>query len=322
MITCSKCGGENEPTFKFCFHCGSPLAAAAPEPAPAAPAWPSNCPQCDEAISSGQRFCGSCGFNIANHVEAASTQAAPQHTAQSDPAASAPLETAAQSTTSAAAGASRGTSSPFALIFIQPDGHSGEQFPLHEGQNIVGRSTGLEMFTRDEYLAPEHALLTLDGQSLSIQELDISNGVFLRLTEPVELAHGDELRIGQERLRFEMLSDLEAERSGSETTPLLGAPLGQAWGRLVRISALDDGDQVFLLHDREHQLGRERGDILFNGDHYVSGLHARIVKDNGSVIIEDLQSSNGTFLRLHEETELDHGSLLLIGSQPFKIQLS
>ncbi len=38
MITCSRCGKENQDLYKFCLGCGAKLQAAAPAPKPAPPA--------------------------------------------------------------------------------------------------------------------------------------------------------------------------------------------------------------------------------------------------------------------------------------------
>ena len=69
------------------------------------------------------------------------------------------------------------------------------------------------------------------------------------------------------------------------------------------------------------QLGRERGDVLFPEDGYVSGLHGRLTCEGGRVTLTDLGSSNGSFIRLTEETELESGDVLLMGQQLFRIAL-
>jgi pSer/pThr/pTyr-binding forkhead associated (FHA) protein len=69
------------------------------------------------------------------------------------------------------------------------------------------------------------------------------------------------------------------------------------------------------------QLGRERGDVLFPEDGYVSGLHGRLTCDGTKVMLTDLGSSNGTFVRLGEETELQSGDILLMGQQLFRVTM-
>ena len=65
-------------------------------------------------------------------------------------------------------------------------------------------------------------------------------------------------------------------------------------------------------------LGRERGDIIFPEDGYVSGLHCRIHSEGGKVVLTDVGSSNGTFTRVRNERTIKKGSLLLMGQQLFR----
>lgn len=62
-------------------------------------------------------------------------------------------------------------------------------------------------------------------------------------------------------------------------------------------------------------LGRTSGQIQLN-DHAISRRHAEIRPVNGHWILEDLGSSNGTFVngqRIHEPTRLNHGDQIKIG---------
>ena len=68
-----------------------------------------------------------------------------------------------------------------------------------------------------------------------------------------------------------------------------------------------------MLRGAEQVLGRERGDILFRDDGYVSGRHARLFADSGRYFIEDLKSSNGSFVRIRGERNIQSGTLLLLG---------
>lgn len=57
-------------------------------------------------------------------------------------------------------------------------------------------------------------------------------------------------------------------------------------------------------------IGRERGDILFSEDGYVSGTHARFSYRQGWPFLQDLASSNGTYLRIPAERAVTPGNLL------------
>ena len=66
-------------------------------------------------------------------------------------------------------------------------------------------------------------------------------------------------------------------------------------------------------------LGRERGDVLFPEDGYVSGLHAAWSCATNGSSSTDLNSSNGTFIRVRGERVVKPGSAILMGQQLFRI---
>jgi hypothetical protein len=68
-------------------------------------------------------------------------------------------------------------------------------------------------------------------------------------------------------------------------------------------------------------LGRERGNILFPEDGYVSGLHVNIFTENNKFYMTDLGSSNGSFIKLDDEGTFPAGTFLLMGQQLFRIDI-
>ncbi len=146
------------------------------------------------------------------------------------------------------------------------------------------------------------------------------NGVYKKLARdvPVELKPNDVFRIGQEIIRFEPLTTQPPSPDGVER---LGAPSKGYVGRIALVIGRDATGNAFPVPESGVQLGRERGDILFPEDGYVSGLHCRLSYDQGKVTMVDLGSSNGSFIRLREETSLESGDVLLMGQQLFRIAL-
>ncbi|MEQ9319040.1 MAG: FHA domain-containing protein [Polyangiaceae bacterium] len=54
----------------------------------------------------------------------------------------------------------------------------------------------------------------------------------------------------------------------------------------------------------------------------MSRKHANVIREEGDrYAVEDLGSSNGTFVQVIEETELRNGDVLLMGQQLFRIAL-
>jgi pSer/pThr/pTyr-binding forkhead associated (FHA) protein len=81
------------------------------------------------------------------------------------------------------------------------------------------------------------------------------------------------------------------------------------------IEGPDAGKQIAV--DRAIVIGRDQGSDLVLDDGEVSGQHARITPaPDGSATVEDLESTNGTFVNQNELTgpaRLDPGDELLVG---------
>jgi pSer/pThr/pTyr-binding forkhead associated (FHA) protein len=246
----------------------------------------------------GFKFCGSCGFDM-TAVWARGAAPAP---APAPAVAPAPL------------GGSRGR-----LVLIRPDGSEGDSFPLEE-MTVVGRDAG-GPFATDSYLSPRHAIFAFKGGQLVVTDQNSLNGVYVRIERdvPTELRDGDVFRIGQEILRFEAIP---APAPGPNGVEIMGSPNPGFLGRISLIIGRETTGNSFPIPPGGMHLGRERGDIVFPEDGYVSGLHCRIHSEGGRVVLTDVGSSNGTFLRVRGERTVPAGALLLMGQQLFRVQLA
>ncbi|MCA9547990.1 MAG: FHA domain-containing protein, partial [Myxococcales bacterium] len=145
---------------------------------------------------------------------------------------------------------------------------------------------------------------------------------FLRIKAEVELFHRDMFRIGQQLLRFEEMSQVRPAVPGAgDGTTVLGSPVRGAWGRLALVVGMQSHGSVWVLRRPEEQLGRERGEILFPEDGFVSGGHCKLLTRDGRFFLRDIGSTNGSYLRIKGEGILAQGDLLLLGQQLFKVDL-
>lgn len=210
------------------------------------------------------------------------------------------------------------------LVLILEDGTDGAALDLLPTLTVIGRD-GVDLpFPHDDFLARRHAEFYFEDGALWLRPLESTNGVFVQVHQEVELESGDIFRIGQQLLSFEMLSAIVAELEEDprgQAIPL-GSPIPEgAWGRLGQLIAPDTLGSVYLLGGTEVYLGRERGDITFPGDGFVSGLHAQITQRGGRCFLKDLGSSNGTYLRLTGPAQVQKGTLVLAGQQLFRVEL-
>ena len=265
-----------------------PVAAAAP------PSGAVVCGDCNHVNAPTNRFCASCGAKLAKPVAAPAPAATP-----------APVAAPAATTT-------------IILTALRADGSEAGSYTLPSAPTtIIGRDTGA-VFAGDSYLSPRHALFTLKGSKLSVRDESSLNGIYRKLKreDPISLTFGDVFRIGQEIMRIEALTTVAATADGVER---LGSPSKGYVGRLALITGRDTAGNTFPIPEAGLHLGRERGDILFPEDGYVSGLHCRLAWEKGFMVLTDLGSSNGTFVRLTGETDLVDNDVLLMGQQLFRV---
>jgi pSer/pThr/pTyr-binding forkhead associated (FHA) protein len=98
---------------------------------------------------------------------------------------------------------SRDRGARYRLVQLLDGGGVGEVFPLREGENVVGREAGDVTFPSDRYVSGRHARLTVRGEEVTLADAGSSNGTFVRIAGPVELAPGDQLLVGTELLRVD-----------------------------------------------------------------------------------------------------------------------
>jgi len=132
------------------------------------------------------------------------------------------------------------------------------------------------------------------------------------------LASGQRFRIGQELLLFEGMPSADA---GASDVVAQGADADGVVGTVALVVGRETVRPSHPVPERGLNLGRERGDVLFPEDGYVSGLHCHISYEDGDVWVTDLGSSNGTFVQLVGEAEISNGDVLLMGQQLFRVTL-
>jgi len=213
------------------------------------------------------------------------------------------------------------------LVVVGEDGEDGASFDLFEGINVMGREADCLAFPDDDFMSTPHAEFHVDDGGLEVRPADTTNGVFYRLDKSHALSTGDEIRLGQELLRMHLFSEEMGRNGGGvqadvEGTVSLGSVLPEAvWGKLEQVLGPGAHGSVFLLAGDEVNIGREQGDVVFPKDGYVSGTHARIVRCDDHASIEDLGSSNGTYVRLSDTRRLEDGDHILAGQQLLRVDL-
>jgi len=202
------------------------------------------------------------------------------------------------------------------LVAVNRDGSDGRVIEIDAEAFDIGRTEGSLNFAEDPYLAARHARLLVQNGKIILRALDGVNGVFVRV-QACDLAPGDSFLVGKELLRFEPLAAEERDPPSlvEHGVRIFGSVPREAWGRLRQLTIAGTARDVWHLTRPELVLGREEGDVTFPDDEFMSRRHAAVKRVGSKTRLEDLGSSNGTFVRVRGDRELKAGDLLRIGDQ-------
>lgn len=327
IINCPYCGAEQPSNFKFCGSCGEKIPeieADADEELEEEEESPS-----PGSVSTSPGTPGGDGEGVQDEQEEFAREEQPKTGRRHSPTprgggASAvqqgvtePEQAPAPDTDDGQPGEVAESEAPARLVVIRPDGTEGASIQVPEDKLTIGRDSEIEALSGDPFLSPEHASILFEDGDFIIRDEGSLNGIFREVTGETNLEDGDLVRIGQELIKFELYDEDPQDGSG---TLLAGSPDSGHWGRLTLVAGPEVFTEAYALDEPEVTIGRESGDILFRDDGFVSGTHAQVTRANGTPILRDLDSSNGTFLQIRDDYQLEDGERVLMGQQLFRLE--
>lgn len=252
------------------------------------------CKQCASPVPPGHKFCGACGATVPldiqqRQVEYFGTMQAP--------------------------GKAR-------LVLIRGDqGVAGVTYLLHGSEHVAGRQDAQILFPEDNWLSPKHANFLYRGEKLIVRDEGSTNGIYVRVKKPVEIAFGEHFLCGQQMFR---LDPTPKDTSGPEAdeTFFYSSPKQPSPYRLVQVLAGGTDGMVLCAGEDPVVIGREDADMNFPDDSFLSGNHAKVEASAKGCLVTDLGSKNGTFVRVHGETELVHSDYVFIGKQLLRVEMT
>lgn len=186
------------------------------------------------------------------------------------------------------------------------------------GEVMTAGTTGDLAMPDDPFVAPVQMRFFFSGGRLAVEDAAGGNGVFARLKGERELPVGGELRLGRQRL---LLETLGAPAPAADGTVAWGSPDPGYRLRMVQLYEGGMRGGAFPLREGDNLLGREMGDIVFPTDGFVSGRHAVLKVRGDRLVVRDVGSSNGTFLRLTSAVFVDSGDQFLVGRELVRVEL-
>jgi pSer/pThr/pTyr-binding forkhead associated (FHA) protein len=250
------------------------------------------CRSCSTPVPLGHKFCGRCGAAIPPEIVNARTQFFGQ------------LQMPGKAK----------------LILIRGDGIEGLSYQLNAEQHVVGRN-GQLVFPDDPFVSPRHANLFYRNGRLVVRDEGSLNGVFLRVRQSAEIVPGDFFLAGEQLFRVEGPPRAN-DGPAPDGTYFYSSPKHQSQFKLVQI--LEGGTQGMAVCARGVglQIGREGGDMNFPLDLFMSAQHCKVDEAGGRLTLTDLNSRNGTYVRLKAERDLAHGDYLFIGRKLLRVEIT
>jgi len=99
------------------------------------------------------------------------------------------------------------------------------------------------------------------------------------------------------------------------------APADQNETYRIRFRSPTDSPCRFDWTGEELTIGKASDcDLVVTDDEYLSRRHVRLIRSEGKVVLEDLGSANGTFLRVRRPVALEPGDEILVGTSLFTLE--
>jgi hypothetical protein len=176
---------------------------------------------------------------------------------------------------------------------------------------ILG-SGGIIALPGERFCHAREAAILFKHSRLWLQDFEAGNGVFLRIKAPVELEPGDEFIVGDQLLRIERNP---VPRDGPDPGPtyFYSSPKWVSSFRVVQIFEGGARGACVLAHGTTLQIGSTVGDFVFPSDSLVSEQHCLIEEQAATILLTDLGSHTGVFVRIKGEQELVDGDQLEVG---------
>ncbi|MFO0665789.1 MAG: FHA domain-containing protein [Polyangiaceae bacterium] len=187
-------------------------------------------------------------------------------------------------------------------------------------ETIIGRS-GTVTIAKERFAHPEEAKLVWKDDRLWLIDIPGGNGAFLRVQHLVELEAGDEFLVGDQLLRVDRNPDPYDDGPTTEPTYFYSSP--KPVGSPFRVTQFFEGAQpgaCVLARTNSIQIGSERCDLNFSGDPLISKQHCILEEQAGVIILTDLDSRTGVFVRVKTEQELMHGDEIIVGRTRLKVE--
>lgn len=195
-----------------------------------------------------------------------------------------------------------------------------QDFILHEGRNILGNGSNVDIALGDPFISKWHTALTLQRGTLMLEDLSSINGVYLGIADAFTLEDGDEVVMGEQRFIYRASAPMpELQRPFGRHPEPMGMPIPADYPHLIQVMEGGFIGGLYPIHDLL-VIGRSRGDVRCPNDPHLEDEHAHIERRGRIFHIHDRQTLHGTYIRVNDAVELIPGDCFVAGRTRLRVQ--
>jgi pSer/pThr/pTyr-binding forkhead associated (FHA) protein len=207
----------------------------------------------------------------------------------------------------------------FRLVVTRSLGGGGPDVYEPKGVAAIIGAAGTIRLPGERFCHPREAEVRVRDGRLWLSDFETGNGVFVRTRAAVELSLGDEFVVGDQLLRVDR-NPASQDGPGPGPTYFYSSP---KWPSSFRVVQIFEGGALgasVLAHGTTLQIGSSQGDFVFPSDPLVSDQHCFIEETAGTILLTELGSRTGVFVRIKGEQELVNGDELLVGRTRLSVE--
>lgn len=203
---------------------------------------------------------------------------------------------------------------PNLILSIQNGLQAGNDFLITKDEITLGRDQENDILLDEDSISRFHVRFSKRGEDVFIKDLNSKNGTYLNgneLLQEQQVNAGDKVQIGLS-IQVQIISSLEEEGSSATVRavrlPTAAEPAEPAPSATASPSfslILQSGMQANMIYplsmDR-YTIGRAEDNKILITDNDISNYHALIEVQEDGIWVEDLNSSNGTFVNNQQIT--------------------
>jgi FHA domain-containing protein len=207
----------------------------------------------------------------------------------------------------------------YTLHVLRSLGGGPGRYAIARRDTVIGAGGEISL-PNEVFCHPREAMLKYREGRLFVERLEGHNGVFLRIQKPVVLGYGEEFIVGDQLLRVEE-NPLSDDAPDPDPTYFYSSPRWPSAFRVVQILAGGAAGACLVARGSTLQVGSVIGDLIISGDPLVDAQHCLVEEQASSILLTDLESRNGVFVRARGRQELVNGDEIVIGRTHLVVDL-